>query len=107
VRSDPPVSHPTAIAVNDAGVTPLFSSGKAENEPEIRQPRQFFLHIPSRAPTSSDERLIETTPDWIRVDNVGCSDKLRLRAFDVDTVVKRDAQSGFAQIRSRRHLLPI
>jgi len=38
----------------------LFSLGKAENGPEIRQPLQIFLHIASRAPAFSDERLIET-----------------------------------------------
>jgi len=39
----------------------LFSSGKAENEPEIRQPRQIILRIASREPAPSEERLIETT----------------------------------------------
>ena len=39
----------------------LFSSGKAENEPEIRQPRRIFLHIASRAPAYRNKRLIETT----------------------------------------------
>ena|SRR5215510_1427596 len=33
--------------------------------------------------------------------------ELTLRAIDVDTVVKREAQSGLARIRSRLHLLPI
>ena len=48
-----------------------------------------------------------TSSFWIRVDYVGCFDKLPLRAFDVDTVVRCNAQSGFARIRSWHLLLPI